>query len=104
MGQERSSSSRSAFPLEALARAAVGTNTIDPAYDLHVEKEVFDAINASNHFGFAKPDEAFYSYILQAEGDNPEESVFVDDLEKNVANARKLGIHSFVFENVEKEP
>ena len=37
-------------------------------------------------------------------GDNPQESVFVDDLEKNVANARKLGIHSFVFENMEKEP
>ncbi len=91
--------------LKRVARVVVGTNTIGPHYNLHVEKgdyEIFDAIYASNRIGFAKPDEAFYSHILQAEGCNPEESVFIDDMDTNVAAARKLGMHSFVFENVGK--
>ena len=87
------------------ARVVAGTNTITPHYNLHLQKgdyEIFDAVYASHLMGLAKPDPAFYIYILDREGCSPEQTVFIDDLPDNVEEAEKLGIHSLVFTDVIK--
>jgi len=87
------------------ARVVAGTNTIAPHYNLHLQKgdyEIFDAVYASHLMGLAKPDPAFYTYILDREGCSPDQAVFIDDVPDNVVAAEKLGIHSLVFTDVTK--
>jgi FMN phosphatase YigB (HAD superfamily) len=87
------------------ARVVAGTNTISPHYEIHLQKgdyRVFDAVYASHLMGLAKPDPAFYTYILEHEDCPADRAVFVDDFPENVEAARQLGIHSFVFTDTEK--
>ena len=87
------------------ARVVAGTNTITPHYNVHLQEgdyEIFDAVYASHMMGLAKPDPAFYTYILDRAGCPQEQAGFVDDVPENVEAAEKLGIHSFVFTNAEK--
>ncbi|MBT3273758.1 MAG: HAD family phosphatase [Spirochaetales bacterium] len=86
--------------LKKTSRVVVGTNTIAPHYDIHFRNGdygIFDTVYASYLIGLAKPDPAFYLHILKEENRTPEETVFIDDKEANVAAARKIGIHGFVF-------
>jgi HAD superfamily hydrolase (TIGR01509 family) len=91
--------------LRGRARVVVGTNTIEPHYRAHLSRgdyEVFDAVYASNRMGLAKPDPAFYTFILQREGCEGREAVFVDDMEVNVEAAAELGIEAFLFDGAAK--
>jgi len=91
--------------LKKQARVVAGTNTITPHYDLHLQKghyEIFDAVYASHLIGLAKPDPAFYSYILDQERCSPEKAVFIDDFQANVEAARRFGIHALLFTGAEK--
>jgi putative hydrolase of the HAD superfamily len=47
--------------------------------------------------GVSKPDPDFYRYILNDEGIEPEDALFVDDFEENVSAAEKLRIKSILF-------
>lgn len=42
-----------------------------------------------------KPDLSSYEKVIELSGVNPNESVFVDDLEKNIAGAEKAGLKTF---------
>jgi HAD superfamily hydrolase (TIGR01509 family) len=91
--------------LKTEARVVVGTNTIAPHYLHHSRNgdyDVFDRVYASHLMGLVKPDPAFYTHILDREGCAPAETVFIDDAEVNVEAARKLGIHSLLFEGAPK--
>ena len=46
-----------------------------------------------------KPNPAIYEYILKTYNLNPEESIFIDDVEANVEAAKAAGINGFVFQN-----
>ena len=86
--------------LRKLGRVVCGTNTIQSHYDIHEKQgdyRCFDAVYASHHMGLVKPDPEFFHHILRAEGARPEDTVFVDDREANVAAARALGIRALVF-------
>ncbi len=86
--------------LKDKARVVVGTNTIESHYGLHQQLgdyDSFDAVYSSHLLGVAKPDQRFYQKILEAEGQAPSETVFIDDLEENVTAARKIGIFSILF-------
>lgn len=53
-----------------------------------------------------KPDPAIYELLLKRYRLNPDECVFLDDLERNILAAESLGIHGIVFtgkENAEAE-
>ena len=63
---------------------------------------VFDAVYASHIMGLAKPDPAFYTYILEQEDCTADRAVFVDDLAANIEAARSLGIHSLLFSDAAK--
>ena len=91
--------------LKKQARVVTGTNTITPHYDLHLQKghyEIFDAVYASHLIGLAKPDPAFYSYILDQERCSAEQAVFIDDVQTNVRAAETLGIRSLLFTGAEQ--
>jgi HAD superfamily hydrolase (TIGR01509 family) len=46
-----------------------------------------------------KPDVNSYKKVIELSGINPEESVFIDDLEKNTIAAEKVGLKTFWLKN-----
>lgn len=64
-------------------------------YDL----ESFDGVVVSSDIKMIKPNPAIYEYILKTYNLNPEECLFIDDVEVNVKAAEALGIKGFVFKN-----
>jgi putative hydrolase of the HAD superfamily len=63
----------------------------------HIER-YFDELFFSNTIGFMKPDSEAYNIVLRKMDAKPEESLFIDDSQKNVDAAQKLGMHAFQFE------
>jgi putative hydrolase of the HAD superfamily len=59
--------------------------------------EHFDHLFHSFQVGLAKPDPAFFTHIVETLGVEPQEAVFVDDLEANVRGARQAGLHGVHF-------
>ncbi len=86
------------------SRVVCGTNTFDPHYQCHLglgDYDIFDAVYASNMIGRAKPNPEFFTYILETEGFEPGQAVFVDDTEKHVIGAKNVGIKAILFKNAE---
>ena len=80
------------------------TNVIH--YDLYVRDlqlrfgyHEFDETFHKSYFSFAehleKPDPRFFELILDHEGLLPEETLFIDDTEKNIKVAQSLGIRTY---------
>jgi putative hydrolase of the HAD superfamily len=59
--------------------------------------DVFDDMVISAEVGFAKPDPRIYQAALQNLQVLPAESVFLDDMLRNVEAARKIGMHAIHF-------
>jgi HAD superfamily hydrolase (TIGR01509 family) len=72
-------------------------------YDANFEffKGLFDKVYYSWQTGFFKPDPRAYQLILEENNLKPEECIYFDDSEKNVAAAQALGIESHVFVNAQ---
>lgn len=64
-------------------------------YDL----KSFGGIVVSSDIKMIKPSPAIYEYILKTYDLNPEECLFIDDVEANVKAAEAAGIKGFVFKN-----
>ncbi len=58
---------------------------------------LLDDVVVSGTEGFAKPDPAIYEIAVARTGRRPEELVFVDDKEHNVAAAIELGLDGILF-------
>ena len=80
------------------------TNVIH--YDLYIRDlqlrfgyNEFDELFDKSYFSFAehleKPDPRFFELILDHEGLLPEETLFIDDTEKNINIAKSLGINTY---------
>ena len=52
--------------------------------------------------GVIKPDPAIYRLLIDRSGLKPEECVFLDDIQKNLDAAKKFGIHTILFQNVDQ--
>ena len=59
--------------------------------------EHFDALFHSWQIGYAKPDPAFFTHIVETLGVEPGEAVFVDDMVENVRGAREAGLQAVHF-------
>lgn len=59
----------------------------------HGISDYLDKEYCSYEMGCCKPSEDFFRKILESEGVKPEEVIFVDDSQKNIAAAESLGIH-----------
>ena len=81
-------------------RVVCGTNTIEPHYLTRVERgdyQLFDDLYASHLLGIAKPKAAFFEYILRKEQIEAGEAVFIDDDQKNIESAARLGLEAVLF-------
>ena len=62
----------------------------------------FELILTSYDLGVKKPDPKIYQALLDLTKVQANECVFLDDYERNVEGARKLGIHSILFKSYEQ--
>ena len=61
-------------------------------------KEYFDDVIISDAVGVRKPDPEIFKIAMKRAGCKPEECAFIDDKEKNVEAARKLGMCGIVVD------
>jgi len=81
-------------------RVVGGTNVIDAHYRIHMnlnQYALFDKVYASHLMGIAKPDPAFFAYILRTEGIQAAGTFFTDDVAENVYAATDAGLNAFVY-------
>lgn len=64
--------------------------------------KIFDKKIFSYDIGAVKSDEQTFKTVLEKAAIVADETVFIDDYEKNVKNAEAVGIHGIVFENAEQ--
>lgn len=64
--------------------------------------KIFDKKIFSYDIGTVKSDEQTFKIVLEQAGIVADETLFIDDYEKNVENAEAVGIHGIVFENAEQ--
>lgn len=60
---------------------------------------IFDKKIFSYDIGAVKSDKQIFKTVLEQAGIIADETLFIDDYEKNVKNAEAVGIHGIVFEN-----
>jgi putative hydrolase of the HAD superfamily len=61
-------------------------------YPRHLFPELFDVVVISAEVGMRKPEERIFRHTAALLGLEPEECVFIDDLEANVAAAEAIGL------------
>ena len=61
--------------------------------------KLFDQKIFSYDIGAVKSDKQTFHIVLEQTGIVADETLFIDDYEKNVKNAEAIGIHGIVFEN-----
>ncbi len=59
---------------------------------------LFDGLVFSGPLHLIKPDERIFRYLLDTYGLSADECLFIDDSEKNIASAEKLGLHTYLFD------
>ena len=64
--------------------------------------KIFDKKIFSYDIGTTKSEVQTFRTVLEQTGIVADETLFIDDYEKNVKNAEKVGIHGIVFENAEQ--
>src|SRR3989344_3544494 len=62
-------------------------------------RQNFDALQISCDDGFRKPDKRAFEFIMNKLKVKPEESIFVDDKQKNLDAAEELGMKTVIFKN-----
>jgi putative hydrolase of the HAD superfamily len=83
--------------LKERVQVAALTNTNPPHLRLFRQMEEFRHLHrifASHEMGFRKPDRQIYETLIRELDVAPEEILFFDDLEKNIAAATKAGIQA----------
>lgn len=79
------------------------TNNVISWYRIHLKKhglkKLFDIRINSSYLGIRKPGKEIYLITSRRLGVEPNECIFVDDLEENVRGARKAGMISFQFKS-----
>jgi HAD superfamily hydrolase (TIGR01509 family) len=91
--------------LEDLAAAGVHlfllSNMPESTFNILVKRHAFFAhfrhLVISGRILLLKPEPAIYKHLVEATGIVPAESVFIDDLTRNVVAARESGLHAIQF-------
>ena len=82
-------------------RLGLLSNTNEWHFERHIRAveifPLFDAVTLSYRARTMKPSEGIYRDLLEKIDLSPEECVFVDDLEENVAGARRVKIHAIRY-------
>jgi putative hydrolase of the HAD superfamily len=87
-------------------RLGLLSNTNEWHFEHHIRTvdvfPLFDAVTLSYQVRAMKPAEGIYRDSLRKIGLPPEECVFVDDLEENVAGARRMNMHAIHYTGHER--
>jgi putative hydrolase of the HAD superfamily len=62
----------------------------------------FDQLTWSCELGVVKPDPAIYLHTIKKLNVKPEQALFIDNLQKNIAGAEEVGLRAALFENAEQ--
>jgi putative hydrolase of the HAD superfamily len=71
------------------------TKYMERQFGCNLLAELFDHTFYSHETGCRKPNCEAFEYVLRAEGLKPAETLFIDDLENNVAGARQTGLQAY---------
>jgi glucose-1-phosphatase len=63
------------------------------------ELAIFNRVYTSSELGMRKPERRIYTHVLDAWEVSPEEIVFFDDLQENIAAATELGIDAVLVDS-----
>jgi putative hydrolase of the HAD superfamily len=79
-------------------------SNMHPASIEHLEREhrffeVFEGIVISCRLKLCKPEPAIYQHALQAHGLQAKDTVFIDDVDVNIAAAQRAGIRTIQFKD-----
>ncbi len=83
-------------------KLAVLSNTIPIHSQILQERklyEPFDTVLLSHEIGARKPEKSAFRFALEALEVDPEETVFIDDLQENVEAADSMGIKTVLCDN-----
>ncbi len=82
-------------------KTALLSNAWDDQREVIAEKwhmeDVFDIIISSSKVGMVKPDRRIFQLTLNRLGVNADQTVFVDDMARNVEAARDIGLNAIQF-------
>ncbi|MBI3619575.1 HAD family phosphatase [Candidatus Roizmanbacteria bacterium] len=81
---------------------AILSNTEPPVRELFVTRKFphFSHAVYSCEVGMMKPNRDIYDYTLSKLGVKPQEAVFIDDKQENIAGAKKAGIPTIIFTDI----
>jgi putative hydrolase of the HAD superfamily len=68
----------------------------------HAFWKVFRGIVVSGDVGMMKPSREIFEHLLSRYRLNPEETVFVDDLPRNIEGARSVGLDAILFSDAQQ--
>ncbi len=88
---------REGYPLYCLSNMHFAS--IEYLESEHTFWEVFDGRVISCRLRLCKPEPAIYQHLLQTYALAPSETLFIDDVQKNLDAAAALGIRTLRFEN-----
>lgn len=88
---------REGYPLYCLSNMHFAS--IEYLESEHTFWEVFDGRVISCRLKLCKPERAIYEHLLQTYALDARETVFIDDVQKNLDAAAELGIKTLRFEN-----
>lgn len=87
-------------------RIAIVTNMAKEWLGLRIDKfglgKLFEKIYCSCEVKIAKPNKGIYEHIRDDMKIDPQETVFIDNLQKNTDAAAKLGFKSILFKDVDQ--
>jgi putative hydrolase of the HAD superfamily len=58
-------------------------------------REYFEAAYFSCEIGLRKPNLEIFKHVIETEGLDPEETLFIDDSAQHVKGAKNAGLHAF---------
>lgn len=80
-------------------QVAILSNVIEPTYNVLLEAgyyDHFDKVIASCKVGYAKPQQEIYQLALEELHTTAEQSVFIDDKQKNLDPANQMGFNTIL--------
>jgi epoxide hydrolase-like predicted phosphatase len=84
-------------------KTALLSNAWDDTRQAIVERwhidDAFDELIISSELGIVKPDPRIFQLVLDKLGVTANQAVFVDDMQRNVDGARRVGLEGICFQN-----
>ena len=88
---------RKGYPLYCLSNMHFAS--IEYLEKMHTFWDVFEGRVISCRLKLCKPEAGIYEHLLRTYGLEPKDTLFIDDVQKNLDAAAKLGIQTLRFEN-----